>query len=91
MTVSNEGLADYNGIVVDTAKLPEGSCEALLRTKGSLAIDSLVAVLRTILKQCPPEDKPGFRKVLNAAVKACNSAKADKVFEHLLGLDKVDR
>lgn len=93
LIAGKESAATIDGKVVKLSTLPSNSYvvanEALLRTKGSLAIDSLVAVLRTILKQCPAEDKPMFRKVMNAATKACNSAKADKVFEHLLGLDKT--
>lgn len=93
LIVGNESAVTLDGKVVTLSALPDNAYvvadEALLRTKGSLAIDSLIAVLRTILKQCPAEDKPTFRKVMNAATKACNSAKADKVFEHLLGLDKT--
>lgn len=60
--------------------------EAVLSTKGALAIDTIIAVLQTVMRACPPEDRARLRKVLNAAYKAVNSTKPIKEFNKLLGL-----
>lgn len=60
-----------------------------LRTKGTLAIDALTSMLYTVIKSCPPEDRPALKKVVNAAYKAMNGGDSAKTFRKELKLDKL--
>lgn len=59
--------------------------EALLNTKGALALDALVSVIATVIEHCPASDKAQLRKILQAAYRASNSSKPKQDFYKYIG------